>query len=89
MTLNELLSQVYHSSEVSTDQICQILHFFTFLLNNCMNELVICKIVSDSLVLQLTEVSLKPKTEQLLVDLDEVNSYKIALIKAYVSRIDA
>jgi len=58
MTLNEILSEMYHSEMAQTDQVASIIHFYTFLLLNCNNELVLCKIVSDSFVLELTEVYL-------------------------------
>ena len=58
MTLNEILNQIYHSEGTDTTQISSILHFYTFLLINCNNELVLCKIVSDSFVVELTEVYL-------------------------------
>jgi len=54
MTLNEQLKQIYFGGEADTGQICSILHFFTFLLLNSNNELVLCKIVSDPLVIILT-----------------------------------
>jgi hypothetical protein len=56
VAFNELLPQLYHSVEVTTDQVTAIVHFYTFLLLNCQNELVLCKIVSDSFVLELTEI---------------------------------
>lgn len=49
--LGEILPQLYHSPEVTTEQVTAILHFYTFLLLNCQNELVLCKIVSDGFVL--------------------------------------
>jgi hypothetical protein len=58
MQLNELLSQIYHSSTADTEQITSIIHFFTFLLINCANELVTCKIISTKLVVEMTEVYL-------------------------------
>jgi hypothetical protein len=91
MTLNEILSEIYHSEMAQTDQVASIIHFYTFLLLNCNNELVLCKIVSDSFVLELAEVYLDVVIKNKLsnqLDVEEINSYKIALIKAYVSRIN-
>jgi hypothetical protein len=92
IALNELLLQLYRSPEVTTEQVTAILHFYSFLLLNCQNELVLCKIVSDPFVLELTEVlpdRLHSAGQSPLVDVEEVNSYKIALVKAYVSRLGA
>lgn len=58
---------------------------------NCKNELVLCKIVSDSFVVELTEVHLDSLGTGIVnhnIEIEEINSYKIALIKAYVSRIN-
>jgi len=92
MQLNELLFQIYHSNTAETEQITSIIHFFTFLLINCGNELVTCKIVSTKLVVEMTEVYLDRVEASGInqnIDFEEVNSYKIALIKAYVSRLDS
>lgn len=46
--------------------------------------------MSDSFVVELTEVSLSSLGKDIhnqIADIEEINSYKIALIKAYVSRI--
>lgn len=51
----------------------------------------LCKIVSDSFVVELTEVHLDSLGRGIVnhnVEIEEINSYKIALIKAYVSRIN-
>jgi hypothetical protein len=81
--LNELLAQIHHA-QPDLDQLTAILHFYTFLLLNCKNELVLCKLVSAPLVLALTRF---PSPQQ--PHMQDLDSYRIALLRAYVQRLDS
>lgn len=56
--LNTNLSLIYHRKAVSTEEVVSIVNFYVFLLTNCTNELILCKLVSEPFVIELTEVYL-------------------------------
>lgn len=67
---------------VSEEELVSIIQFYTMLIINCKDELLICKLVSDDFVLKMC------KLEQLHPALAaDLEPYRINLIKAYMSRI--
>ncbi len=69
---NRNLRKIYQYEGCNTETINCIIKFYTFLLTNCKNELVICKLVSEPLVIELTKIVLqieKNKEEEDIKDM--------------------
>lgn len=87
LKLHHSLKQLYSSIKTGRtdypnpeEQISYMIQLFTLLLTNCNNELLVAKLVSDDLVIELALMS-QPHT----LELDELNPYRINLFKAYLA----
>lgn len=59
-----------------------IVQFYTLLIINCKDELLICKLVSDDFVIKMCQLTgVAPKV------ISELEPYRINLIKAYMGTI--
>lgn len=60
-----------------------IYQFYTIVLKNSADELLICKLVSDDFVIKLAKMDFIPD-----LMLDEIEPYRINLIKAYLGTVN-
>lgn len=67
---------------ISEEELVSIIQFYTMILINCKDELLICKMVSDDFVVEMCEF------HHIRHELaSELEAYRINLIKSYMGRI--
>lgn len=85
--LHLILADLYYKAIkqgdiVSEERLIAIIQFYTLLIINCKDELLICKLVSDDFVIEMCQ--LKEMDHSMAVELE---AYRINLIKAYLGTV--